>query len=260
MSHESKGALSGKSIVVTGGAQGIGTAICARLAEQGARVAILDLRAEDAHAVADRIRKDHGGSTLAAFALPVDVSDRAALFAAIEEAHQRLGRVDALVSSAIWARYAPLEETSEKMLGRMVATGFSAVLWGMQAVAAQMRIQGGGSIVNIGSTAGLRGVPEGIAYSGIKAGVSGLTRSAAAELGVHGIRVNTVAPGPVRTQGAGANINEEAMASRVARTPLRRLATPDDVALAVCFLASDAAAFISGQTIAIDGGLTTALV
>ena len=260
MSCEIKGPLSGKTIVVTGGAQGIGAAVCTRLAEQGARVAILDIRAEDAHAVAGRICNDHDGATSPAFALPVDVSDRAALFAAIEEAHGRLGRIDALVSSAIWARYAPLEEMNEKMLARMLSTGFSAVLWGMQAVAAGMRARGGGSIVNIGSAAGLRGVSGGIAYSGIKAGVDGLTRSAAAELGAYGIRVNTVAPGPVRTTGASANINEENMAARVARTPLRRLATPDDVALAVCYLVSDAAAFISGQSIAVDGGLTTSLV
>ncbi|HSV83154.1 MAG TPA: glucose 1-dehydrogenase [Ramlibacter sp.] len=260
MSPQVRGPLAGKVAIVTGGGQGIGAAVCVKLAEQGARVGILDIRFELAGAIAARICDGRPDPYPAAIALQADVSASAALFRAVEEVVRRFGRIDALVNSAIWARYAPLEDMNEKMLSRMVATGFCAVLWGMQAVVPQMRIQGCGSIVNIGSAAGLLGVPEGIAYSGIKAGVGGLTRSAAAELGPYGIRVNTVAPGPVLTPGASANIDEEGMTARLARTPLRRLATPDDVASAVCFLVSDAAAFVSGQTVAVDGGLTTSLV
>jgi 3-oxoacyl-[acyl-carrier protein] reductase len=260
MGCEAGQSLRGKVVVVTGAGQGIGAAISERLAVLGARVAVLDIRFDHASAIATRICNGRAGSAPAAIALPVDVSASASLVEAANEVIRRFGRIDALVNSAIWARYAPLEETSEKMLSRMVATGFCAVLWGIQAVVPKMRSQGTGSIVNIGSAAGLLGVPEGIAYSGIKAGVGGLTRSAAAELGPYGIRVNVVAPGPVRTPGASTNIDERGMIARQMRTPLRRLATPNDVASAVCFLVSDAATFITGQTLTVDGGLTTSLL
>lgn len=251
--------LASKVAVVTGGGQGIGAAICVMLAQQGARVAVLDIRPDRANATALRICESPAGPA-AAIALQADLSTSGALFGAVEKVVRHFGRVDILVNNAIWARYAPLENTNEEMLSRMVATGFCAVLWGMQAVVPHMRVQGSGSIINIGSTAGILGVPQGIAYSGIKAGVGGLTRSAAAELGPYGIRVNTVAPGPVPTSGVAKNIGDEGMAARVGRTPLRRLASAEEIASAVCFLASEAAAFISGQTIAVDGGLTTSLM
>lgn len=260
MNREAAQPLLGKVAIVTGGAQGIGAAVSERLAAQGARVAILDIRFDAASAIAARICEESAGAGPAAIALRTDVSVSASLAEAAGEVIQRFGRIDALVNSAIWARYAPLEETNDKMLSRMVTTGFCAVLWGMQAVVPQMRSQGAGSIVNIGSAAGVLGVPEGMAYSGIKAGVGGLTRSAAAELGPYGIRVNVVAPGPVRTPGVSANIDEQGMAARLLRTPLRRLATVGDVSAAVCFLVSDAAALVTGQTLAVDGGLTTSLL
>ena len=139
---------------------------------------------------------------------------------------------------------------------RMLDIGFKGVIWGIQAAAEAMDPERGGAIVNIASVAGLTSAKNSVVYSGIKAGVMGITRAAAAELGARNIRVNAVAPGAIPTEGTMRNRNAELDARRVARTPLGRLGTVDDIARVVCYLAGDESGFVTAQVVAVDGGIT----
>src|SRR4029079_10072911 len=154
--------------------------------------------------------------------------------------------------------YQAIPDVAPETLDRMVDIGFKAVVWGIQAAAEAMDAEHGGAIVNLASVAGIVSARNSIVYSGIKAGVMGITRAAAAELGARRIRVNAVAPSAVPTEGTVRNRNVERDAQRVARTPLGRLGTVEDIARVVCFLAGDASGYLTGQTIAADGGYTTA--
>jgi len=138
----------------------------------------------------------------------------------------------------------------------MLDVGFKSVVWGMQAAADAMDPERGGAIVNVASTAALRSTLNSVVYSGIKAGVLGLTRAAAAELGARKVRVNAVCPSAVPTEGTQRNRNVERDALRAARTPLGRLGTVEDIAKGICFLVSDQAGFITAQALVVDGGVT----
>jgi 3-oxoacyl-[acyl-carrier protein] reductase len=167
------------------------------------------------------------------------------------------GRLDILVNNAAWVRYQSVPDIAPETMERMLDIGFKGVIWGIQAAVEAMDSERGGAIVNIASIAGLTSARNSVVYSGIKAGVMGITRAAAAELGVRKIRVNAVAPSAVPTEGTLRNRNTELDARRIARTPLGRLGTVDDIAKAVCFLASDEASFITSQIVTVDGGITT---
>jgi 3-oxoacyl-[acyl-carrier protein] reductase len=164
------------------------------------------------------------------------------------------GRLDILVNNAAWVRYQPLAEITPEVMDRMLEIGFKSVIWGMQAAEEAMDPERGGAIVNVASIAGLRSAPRAVVYSGIKAGVLGLTRAAAVDLGPRRIRVNAVAPGAVPTEGTAKHRNAELDAKRIARTPLGRLGTVEDIADAICFLASDAARFVNAEVLGLDGG------
>jgi 3-oxoacyl-[acyl-carrier protein] reductase len=140
----------------------------------------------------------------------------------------------------------------------MLNIGFTAVIWGMQAAAEAMA--GAGSIVNVASAAGLRSTPNSIVYSGIKAGIMGMTRAAAVDLGARGIRVNAIAPSAVPTEGTMRNRDAERDARRIAQTPLGRLGTVDDMARAIAFLLSDESVYITGQVLSVDGGISTSFL
>ena len=170
---------------------------------------------------------------------------------------ERCGRLDVLVNNAAWVRYQAVPDIAPETVERMLEVGFKSVIWGIQAAAEAMDAERGGSIVNIASVAGLRSAPNSIVYSGIKAGVMGITRAAAAELGGRGIRVNAIAPSAVPTEGTQRNRNAERDAMRVARTPLGRLGTVEDIARAIGFLATDQASFVTGQVLVVDGGVST---
>ena len=152
---------------------------------------------------------------------------------------ERAGRLDVLVNNAAWVRYQAIPDVAPETVDRMVEIGFKAVIWGIQAAAEAMDPERGGAIVNLASVAGIVSARNSIVYSGIKAGVMGITRAAAAELGVRRIRVNAVAPSAVPTEGTQRNRNAELDARRIARTPLGRLGTVDDIARVICFLAGD---------------------
>jgi len=248
--------MDGKVALITGGAQGIGRAICDQFAQAGATVGILDIKADNAERAAQAIR-DRGGKAVACGG---NVAERATFELAVNLMEREFGRLDVLVNNAIWVRYSPIDAITPQMLERMVGTGFNSVVWGTQVAAPLMEKGGGGSIVNIASAAGYLGIPNAAIYCGVKAGVLGLTRACAVELGPRGIRVNAIAPGTIMTEGVSINVDEAGMAKRIARTPVGRLGQVEDIAKAALFLAGGDSGFISGEALLVDGGVTHAFL
>lgn len=246
--------LAGRVALVTGGGRGLGRAISEAFGREGAAVGILDLKPEVAEPAAEAIRAA-GGKALA---ITGNVAKRQDLFDAVAKLKAEFGPVDILVNNAMWNRYGPLEEQTEEMIGRMIDVGFKGVVWGYQAVLEDMTAAGGGAIINIGSPSSVLAMKHGIMYSAIKAAVSGLTRSGAAEFGPRNIRVNAIAPGSTPTEGANLVVSEEAWERRRQRVPLGRLGAPEDIANAAVFLASDESSFITGDILFVDGGITYA--
>lgn len=238
--------------LITGAGNGIGRETARQLAARGAVVAVNDLKAEFVDAVVADIQAAGGR----AFGVVQNIASREGIQAAVAQARDQGGRFDVLVNNAAWVRYQAVPDIQADTLERMLDVGFKAVVWGTQAAAAAMDPERGGAIVNVASTAALRSTLNSVVYSGIKAGILGLTRAAAAELGARRIRVNAVCPSAVPTEGTQRNRNAERDASRIARTPLGRLGTVEDIARGICFLASDEAGFVSAQTLAVDGGVT----
>jgi NAD(P)-dependent dehydrogenase (short-subunit alcohol dehydrogenase family) len=237
-------------ILVTGSGNGIGRATARELAARGATVGINDLKPEFVDAAVADI-KARGGN---AIAMPQNVATRDGMRAAVLGLAQAAGRFDGLVNNAAWVRYQAVGDIQPETVDRMLDIGFKAVIWGIQAAAEVMDPERGGAIVNIASVAGYRSTPSSIVYSGIKAGIMGITRAAAVDLGGRCIRVNAIAPAAVPTEGTMRNRNMERDARRIAATPLGRLGTVDDVARAVCFLLGDDAGFVTGETLLVDGG------
>jgi NAD(P)-dependent dehydrogenase (short-subunit alcohol dehydrogenase family) len=248
------GRLTGRVALVTGGARGIGRAVAEAYLREGAIVGIVDLKQDRVDGAVAEMTAD--GAQAVGFA--GDVSKRAVLEHAMTAMLEQFGRFDILVSNAMWARYQPLAELTEENLLGMVGAGFNAVIWGMQIAEAIMAPRGGGVIINLASVATARSLPNSMVYSGIKAGVAGLTRSGAVDLGPKGIRVNAIAPGTTLTDGVVRNVTEEAMQHRLSRTPLNRLGQPEDMADAAVFLASDESGWVNGHVLYVDGGITAA--
>ncbi len=171
--------LAGRVALVTGGGRGLGRAISEAFGREGAAVGVLDLKPEVAEPAAEAIRAAGGK----AVAITGNVAKRQDLFDAVAKLKAEFGPVDILVNNAMWNRYGPLEEQTEEMIGRMIDVGFKGVVWGYQAVLEDMTAAGGGAIINIGSPSSVLAMKNGIMYSAIKAAVSGLTRSGAAEFG-----------------------------------------------------------------------------
>ena len=246
-------ALTGRVALITGAGNGIGRATALRMAAMGAVVGVNDLKQDFVDATVAAIEAAGGK----AIGIAQNVATRDGMRAAVLGLAERAGRLDILVNNAAWVRYQAVPDIAPETVDRMVDIGFKSVIWGIQAAAEAMDPARGGSIVNVASTAGLRSTPSSIVYSGIKAGVMGITRAAAADLGARGIRVNAIAPSAVPTEGTAKHRTAEKDARRIARTPLGRLGTVDDIAKAICFLATDQASFVSGQVLAVDGGITT---
>jgi 3-oxoacyl-[acyl-carrier protein] reductase len=243
--------LAGRVALVTGAGNGIGRATALKLAARGAIVGVNDLKPEFVEGTVGAI-KAAGGN---AVAVTQDVSSRDGMRQAVLGLAQQQGRLDILVNNAAWVRYQSVPDIAPETVDRMLNIGFKAIIWGIQAAAEVMDAQRGGAIVNVASVAGLISAKNSIVYSGIKAGVMGVTRAAAAELGERNIRVNAVAPSAIPTEGTMRNRNAELDARRVARTPLGRLGTVDDIAKAICFLAGDESGFITAQVLTVDGGI-----
>jgi NAD(P)-dependent dehydrogenase (short-subunit alcohol dehydrogenase family) len=248
------GRLQGRVALVTGGGRGIGKAIAQAYAREGALVGVLDLKPEIADAAVAEINAAGGK----AVALVGNVAKREDVFSAVARLRAAFGPVTLLVNNAMWNRYGPLQDQAEDMIGRMIDVGFKGVIWGYQAVLDDMTGAGGGAIVNIASPSAVLAMTNGIMYSAVKAAVAASTRSAAAEFGPRKIRVNAIAPGPTPTDGANLVVTEDAWERRRARVPIGRLGTPEDVANAAVFLASNEASFITGDMLFVDGGITYA--
>ncbi|NLY26526.1 MAG: glucose 1-dehydrogenase [Alcaligenaceae bacterium] len=244
--------MEGRVILITGAGNGIGREAARQMAARGALVGVNDLKEEFVEAAVREIT-DQGGK---AFGVVQNISTREGIQAAVRQAAQVGGRFDALVNNAAWVRYQAVPDIQPETVDRMLDVGFKAVIWGIQAAAEAMDPERGGAIVNVASTAALRSTLNSVVYSGIKAGILGITRAAAAELGARRIRVNAVCPSAVPTEGTQRNRNAERDALRAARTPLGRLGNVQDIARGICFLVSDDAGFITAQSLVVDGGVT----
>lgn len=242
--------LAGRVAFISGAGHGIGRATALALARLGATVGVNDLKPEIVEEAVAAVRAAGGR----AIGITQDVATRDGMHGAVQRLAREAGRLDVMVNNAAWVRYQPLAEITPEVMDRMVEIGFKSVVWGLQAAAEAMDPERGGSIINVASIAGFKSPARSVVYSGLKAGVLGLTRAAAADLGPRRIRVNAVAPGAVPTEGTAKHRNAELDARRIARTPLGRLGTVEDIADAICFLASDAARFVNAETIRLDGG------
>jgi len=249
------GMLESKTAVITGGGRGIGRAAALLFAREGARVMVSDVSAAGARETVSLISAA-GGQALSCVGDVTRPADVAHLVAA---AIQAFGRLDCAFNNAGVAGYqvgaAGLKTADwpEEAFDRMVEVNLKGVWLCMREELRQMVKQGGGAIVNTASIAGLVGLPTSSIYVAAKHGVIGLTKTAAIEYAAHGIRVNAVAPGYIET-----DMTKDAMARRgeqiLARTPMRRMGQPLEIAQMVCWLCSDRAAYVSGATYNVDGG------
>lgn len=243
--------FAGKVAVVTGSSRGIGRAIALRLAKGGAKV-VVNYRGSEGAAqdVAEQIRANGGE----AIAVQADVSQTAEAQALIDAAKEAFGRVDILVNNAGTTRDTLLMRMSEEDWDVVIDTNLKGTFNCIKAVSRQMMRQRYGRIVNITSVAGIAGNAGQANYASAKAGIIGLTKTVAKELGSRGVTCNAVAPGLVPTD-LTASLPQDLVELAVERTPLGRMGTAEDMAAAVAYLASDEASFVTGQVLAVDGGL-----
>ena len=243
--------FSGKTAVVTGGSRGIGRAVCLELAKGGANVVLCYAGNESA---ASETVSDCEALGAKALAVKCDVSDGAQVKNLMDEAVKAFGRIDILVNNAGITRDGLLMMMKEEDFDAVISSNLRGTFLCMKAVSRLMMKQRCGRIVNLSSVVGLRGNAGQVNYAASKAGVIGMTKSLAKELASRGVTVNAVAPGFIDTDMTAA-MTEAAKTATLAAIPMQRLGKPEDVAKAVAFLASDSAAYITGQVLAVDGGM-----
>ncbi|MBP1605363.1 MAG: fabG 8 [Acidobacteria bacterium] len=241
--------LSGKVAIVTGASRGIGRAVAVTLGAAGATV-VAAARGSNAQATADAITASGGKAT----ALPLELTEAASIEAMVRATLEQHGRVDVLVANAGITRDQLLLRMKREDWDAVLATNLTGTFLCAQAVVKPMIRQRSGRIVCISSVVGQMGNAGQANYAASKAGIIGFAKSLAREVASRGITVNVVAPGLIDTDMTRA-ITSQAQADWASQIPLGRLGTPDDVAAAVCFLASDAAAYVTGQVLAVNGGL-----
>ena len=244
-----------RTALVTGAARGIGAAIAARLAAAGYAVAVCDLDGEAAKKVAADLAEKHGN---AALGVAVDISDSGAVAAAVAQVNSELGPVDVLVNNAAIDVIERFVDSSEATWDRIIAVNLRGTITMTRAVLDQMIEGGSGRIVHIASDAGRVGSSGEVVYSATKGGVIAFGKALAREVARHGITVNSVCPGPTDTAllGQVAAYSERMVEATVKAIPLRRVAEPDEIAGVVAFLVSADAAYLTGQTVSVSGGLT----
>jgi 3alpha(or 20beta)-hydroxysteroid dehydrogenase len=244
--------LEGKVAIVTGAARGQGAAEARRLVADGARVVLADVLDDAGQTVAREIG-DH------AVYIHLDVRDAAQWDAAVRLTLERFGRLDILVNNAAVLRFAPVAEMPMDEFRLLMDVNLAGPFLGMQAVVPPMLESGGGCIINVSSVNGIAGSPLLGAYSATKHGLIGMSRAAAMELGKSGIRVNVVCPGGVDTPmvaEAAGSVGDDVANLMVPKIPLGRIASPDEMAGMVVFLASQDASYCTGGVFVVDGGLT----
>ncbi len=242
--------FTGKTVVVTGSARGIGKVIAEKFAALGANVVISDLDQQAVETVAREMGDKSAG-------FKADVTKQADIDSLFEKTLERFGRVDVVVNNAGITRDTLMIRMDEKDWDMVLDINLKGAFLVTKSVARIMMKQRSGRIVNISSIVGITGNAGQVNYSASKAGLIGLTKSAAKELAPRGITVNAVAPGYIATEMTAA-LSEEAREGFLGRVLIKRPGTPEDVASAVSFLASDEASYITGQVLSVDGGLTIA--
>ena len=249
--------LKGKTIIVTGGGGGIGGATCERLAQEGAKLAVLDRDLGAAQKTAAQIT-EAGGTALA---LACDITQRSEIDAALVQIEAQLGPVDVLVNNAGWDVFKPFTQTNEHEWERLIAINLTGALHMHHAVLPRMVERRAGRIVNIASDAARVGSSGEAVYAACKGGLVSFSKTIAREHARHGISVNVLCPGPTETAlfagFADAAPNPEKLREAFVRAiPLGRMGQPQDLAGAIAFFASDDAGFITGQVLSVSGGLT----
>jgi 2-hydroxycyclohexanecarboxyl-CoA dehydrogenase len=237
----------GKNAVVTGGGRGLGQSIATVLAAHGASVAVWDLNAEGAEQTVAGIEAAGGK----AVAITADVADSAAVAAAATATRERLGPVTVLVNNAGITGYTPFAELTEAQWDRMIEVNLKSQFLVTRAFIGDMLEAGWGRVVNISSSSAQTGAPAMAHYAASKGGVIGFTKALATEYAAHGITVNTVPPGFVDTPLLRESFDLDAVAKSM---PMKRAGQPEDIAHAVAYLASDEAAYVTGQTLSVNGG------
>ncbi len=240
-----------RTAIVTGASRGIGAATARALDRSGVRVALVARRAAALAGVAADLEHDP-------VVIPADLAAPEAAARVVEEAIDAFGAIDILVNNAAHAARLPTSATDALVIDQLMAVNVRAPLLLIAALIPSMTKRRSGCIVNISSVSGLVGTPNRAAYAASKGALDAATRSLATELGSHGIRVNAVAPGVVDTELWAKNKAIPGVIESIeGQTPLRRWGQPDDIADVIVFLASDAARFITGETISVDGGMAS---
>jgi len=247
--------LTGKVAIITGSSRGIGKAIAEQMADHGAKVVISSRKAGPCEEVAEAINAIHAG---AAIAIPANISSKEDLQRLVDETRKAFGQVDVLVCNAASnPYYGPMSGIGDDAFRKILDNNIIANNWLVNMVAPEMQARKDGAIIIVSSIGGLRGTPVIGAYAISKAADMQLARNLAQELSPHNIRINCIAPGLVKTDFAKALWDTPEGERRASQgTPLRRLGEPDDIAGAAVFLASRAGAWMTGQTIVVDGGAT----
>lgn len=242
--------VAGKVAILTGAARGMGAAHARRLVEEGARVMLTDVLVAEgeatARALGDAARFRHH-----------DVTSEVEWKRIVAETEKSFGPVTVLINNAGIVSLGPIEQTAESEYRRVIDVNQVGVFLGMKTVLHSMRRAGGGSIINVSSTAGLVGAPNSMAYTASKFAVRGMTKAAASEFAPYRIRVNSVHPGTIRTpMVVSSEESKAAIDTLVARTPAARIGEPEEVSSIVLMLASDESSFCTGAEFVVDGGLT----
>jgi NAD(P)-dependent dehydrogenase (short-subunit alcohol dehydrogenase family) len=240
--------LAGKVVIVTGAAQGIGAACAQRFVREGAKVLLADVNDAAGQALASELQATY---------MHCDVSSKAQIDELVEKTLRQYGRVDVLVNNAGIFKAAPFLDVSEEDFDAVIRVNLKGSFLMAQAVArAMVANKTRGSIINMSSVNGVLAIPSIASYNMSKGGINQLTRVAALAMADHGIRVNAVAPGTIATELAQKAVltDETAKAKIMSRTPMRRLGEPREIADVVAWLASDAASYVTGEIVTVDGG------